>query len=101
MELVLNQYAAKVARGHCADFLGYCNVSDQEANPSLTAGLWLMWKYEGSKTLSYYCRRRDTIRALAQDLEVPEEAVLATVMKQLLEGLAVSRRFRIRRLRLK
>ena len=25
-----------------------------------------MWKYEGSKTLSYYTRRRDTIRVLSQ-----------------------------------
>lgn len=29
-----------------------------------------VWKYEGSKTLSYYMRRRDTVRALAQDLGV-------------------------------
>ncbi len=36
-----------------------------------------MWKYEGAKTLSYYTRRRDTIRALSQDLEVAEDAVLA------------------------
>ncbi len=47
------------------------------------------WKYEGSKTLDYYIRRRDSIRALSQDLEVPEEAAVATVMKQLIEGLSV------------
>ena len=29
-----------------------------------------MWKYEGSKTLAYYLRRRDTTRALADDLGV-------------------------------
>lgn len=49
-----------------------------------------MWKYEGSKTLSYYLRRRDTLRALSQDLELPEPAVVPTVMKQLFDGLAVS-----------
>src|SRR5690242_20693177 len=48
-----------------------------------------MWKYEGNKTLQYYLKRRDTLRALSQDLRVPEEAVVATVMKQLFEGLAV------------
>lgn len=48
-----------------------------------------MWRYEGSRTLSYYLRRRDTLRALATDLEVAEEAALATVMKQLCECLAV------------
>ena len=42
MELALNVYAAKAAKGHCADFIGYCTVSDKEATPSLTAGLWLV-----------------------------------------------------------
>ena len=42
MELQLNLYAAKVAKGHCADFLGYCTVTEKEATPSLTAGLWLV-----------------------------------------------------------
>ncbi len=48
-----------------------------------------MWRYEGSRTLHYYLRRRDTLRALASDLEVAEEAVVATVMKQIFEALAV------------
>lgn len=48
-----------------------------------------MWKYEGSKTLSYYMRRRDFTRALALDLEVSEDVVVPTVMKQLFEGLSV------------
>lgn len=48
-----------------------------------------MWKYEGSRTLSYYLRRRDTLQALAEDMDVPEEAVAAVAMKQLVEGLAV------------
>jgi hypothetical protein len=33
--------------------------------------------------------RRDTVRALASDLGVPEDAVVATVMKQLMESLQV------------
>ncbi len=123
MELLLNAYASKTARNHCAEFVGYCEVAEDEATARLTpggrcsaagsdtqapsaaaaarsltrgcrtllAGLWLMWKFEGSRTLSYYLRRRDTLRALASDLEISEDAVVATVMKQLLEGLAVSR----------
>ncbi len=55
-----------MAKGHCADFIGYCTVADKEATSSLTPGLWLMWKYEGSRTLSYYLRRRDTVRAISQ-----------------------------------
>lgn len=43
MELSLNQYAAKVAKGHCADFIGYSNVGEDEARgSSLSPGLWLV-----------------------------------------------------------
>ena len=42
MELALNQYAAKVARGHCAHFIGYCTVTEKEATASLTPGMWLV-----------------------------------------------------------
>lgn len=48
-----------------------------------------MWRYEGSRTLAYYLRRRDSLRALAEDMEVPVEAVPAVAMKQLLQGLMV------------
>ncbi|KXZ43807.1 hypothetical protein GPECTOR_80g167 [Gonium pectorale] len=88
MEHLLNVYASRVARGHCADFLGYCEVADSEATGRLTPGLWLVWKYEGKNTLSYYINRRDTIRALATDMKVSESAVVPTVMKQIFEGLA-------------
>ncbi|KAG1670665.1 hypothetical protein FOA52_010940 [Chlamydomonas sp. UWO 241] len=89
MELALNEYAAKVARGHCADFLGYSTVTDEDRSrgSTLTTGLWLTWKYEGSRTLDYYLRRRDTHRALANDLEVPLDAVVPTVMKQVFSSL--------------
>ena len=49
-----------------------------------------MWRYEGQKTLSYYLKRRDCLDALAEDLGVEKSAVVATVMKQILEGIAVS-----------
>ncbi len=42
MELLLNAYAAKVAKGHCADFLGFCEVSPGRATSKLTSGLWLV-----------------------------------------------------------
>ena len=48
-----------------------------------------MWRYQGSKTLSYYLRRRDCIAALAEDLGVEQEAVVPTVFKQVLESVAV------------
>ncbi|KAK9901304.1 hypothetical protein WJX75_005502 [Coccomyxa subellipsoidea] len=87
MELLLNVYAASKARGSIADFMGHCAVQPEEAKHRLTPGLWLVWRYEGSKTLAYYLKRRDCIRALAKDLAVPEEAVPATVMKHIFECL--------------
>lgn len=45
MEHLLNVYASRVARGHCADFLGYCEVSEEQATARLTAGLWLVSGY--------------------------------------------------------
>ena len=48
-----------------------------------------VWKYEGCRTLSYYLKRRDCLQALAKDLAVPEQAVVATVIKQILECLTV------------
>eukprot|EP00798_Chlamydomonas_sp_ICE-L_P000832 gene832-33563_t len=38
-ELLLNAYAAKVAKGFCADFVGYCEVSKDESTARLTSGL--------------------------------------------------------------
>lgn len=49
-----------------------------------------MWRYQGSRTLAYYLRRRDCIAALAEDLAIEQEAVVATVFKQVLESIAVS-----------
>lgn len=44
MEHVLNVYAAKAAKDAVADFLGFCEVyeEDTKANKRLTPGLWLV-----------------------------------------------------------
>ncbi|KAF6253935.1 kinase-like domain-containing protein [Scenedesmus sp. NREL 46B-D3] len=88
MEHLMNVYASKAAKGSIAEFLGYCEVEPRKANSRLTEGLWLMWRYEGSNTLAYYLRRRDTLRALARDLAVPEDIVVPVAMRQLLLGLS-------------
>jgi hypothetical protein len=48
-----------------------------------------LWRYQGLKTLGDYLRRKDCIQALAADLQVPEHLAVVTVLKQLLECLAV------------
>ena len=48
-----------------------------------------MWKFQGDKTLATYMRRRDTLAALAEDLDVAEGEVPRTVLKQILLNLKV------------
>eukprot|EP00884_Botryococcus_braunii_P000646 jgi/Botrbrau1/10582/Bobra.0358s0005.1 len=87
MEHLLNVYASKAAKNSVAEFIGYCNVGYEEASRNLTEGLWLIWRYEGSKTLSYYLKRRDCLSTIAADMEIPEDVVVPTVMKQIFENL--------------
>lgn len=42
MEHLLNVYAQRVAKGSIADFLGYCEVEEDDATSRLTEGLWLV-----------------------------------------------------------
>jgi len=42
MEHLLNVYAAKAAAGSVAEFMGYIEVSEEEASSRLTPGLWLV-----------------------------------------------------------
>ncbi len=89
MEHLINIYASKSARGSIADFMGYVDVNPDEAAARLTAGRWLMWRYEGSNTLAYYMRRRDALRALGRDLRLGDDAapelVVAIAMRQILQ----------------
>ncbi|KAL3149568.1 hypothetical protein ABBQ32_002344 [Trebouxia sp. C0010 RCD-2024] len=88
MEHLLNVYASRVAKDSIADFVGYVEVAEDEATTRLTQGVWLMWRYQGHKTLAHYLKRRDCLTALSEDLGVKQSAVVATVMKQLLENIA-------------
>eukprot|EP00798_Chlamydomonas_sp_ICE-L_P006736 gene6736-3405_t len=85
--LLLEAYAAKTAKAGCTEFVGYCDVAEGDAPNQLAAGLWVMWRFTGSRNLLYYLKKRDCMRLLVDDLNVAEENVLATVMKQLLESL--------------
>lgn len=86
MEHVLNVYAASACPRSIAPFVGYVEV--EEGMGKLSEGLWLVWKYEGDRTLAYYLRRRDCIEALAKDLGLEDKKeVVPTVMKQIFECL--------------
>ena len=56
---------------------------------SRTHLLMQAWRFEGGRTLAHYLRRRDCIQRLAEDMDVPQNAVVPTVMRQIFEGLSV------------
>ena len=86
MEHLLNVHTSSSScRRAVAPFIGYIDM--EQSRGRLTKGLWLLWDYEGDRTLAYYLRRRDCLSALAADLEVPEEIVIPTVMRQIFENL--------------
>lgn len=85
MEHLLNVYASSACRRAVAPFLGYLEVPEPRGR--LTKGLWLVWEYEGDKTLAYYLRRRDCLSALAADLGVAEADAIPTVMAQIFQSL--------------
>ena len=93
-EHLLNAYASRAAPGAVANFLGFTTVpSGSTAGFSTYSRLvegatYLVWEYEGFKTLSYYLRRRDCDAALAADLGVPADRVAATVMRDVLRAAA-------------
>ncbi|PSC68256.1 Serine threonine-kinase SNT7 [Micractinium conductrix] len=81
----INVLATKAAGDAVAPFLGYTLVESPVGR--LTKGLWLVWEYEGDKTLAYYLKRRDLEKALAADLGVEEEEAVPMAMKQIFECL--------------
>ena len=88
MEAVLNNYLSRAcSKTTMAPFVGYTEISETAANGRLTAGLWLVWEYEGDRTLSWYLKRRNCLELLSEDLGVNEEEVVNTVMRHVFECL--------------
>eukprot|EP00193_Tetraselmis_chui_P004640 CAMPEP_0177767836 /NCGR_PEP_ID=MMETSP0491_2-20121128/9362_1 /TAXON_ID=63592 /ORGANISM="Tetraselmis chuii, Strain PLY429" /LENGTH=480 /DNA_ID=CAMNT_0019284527 /DNA_START=570 /DNA_END=2012 /DNA_ORIENTATION=+ len=84
IEIILNQAVKKRASGACADYIGHMQVSGEQAKPrvGLSEGLWLVWNYQGFKTLDSYLRQRDFLKRLSYDMQVEEHSVIPTVMQQ-------------------
>eukprot|EP00242_Pyramimonas_sp_CCMP2087_P000419 CAMPEP_0198227146 /NCGR_PEP_ID=MMETSP1445-20131203/108085_1 /TAXON_ID=36898 /ORGANISM="Pyramimonas sp., Strain CCMP2087" /LENGTH=529 /DNA_ID=CAMNT_0043907123 /DNA_START=85 /DNA_END=1671 /DNA_ORIENTATION=- len=71
MEKIINERVVKRAPGSCAQYLGSCQISAEDAKyltPKLTEGLWLIWCLEGKMTLSMYMRYPGFPRELANPL---------------------------------
>lgn len=88
MEHVLNVYLSRAcSKTTVAPFVGYADISEAEANGRLTAGLWLVWEYEGDRSLSWYLKRRNCLELLSEDLGVNVEEVVNTVARHVFECL--------------
>jgi serine/threonine protein kinase len=108
IEKWMNDRVARDAKGSCAEFLGSYRVTHDEWKKSMDKnqmndltvkeGLWLVWKYQGDRTLAQFMAQSDYPSGLAKNLlkrkgvrkgDAACELVIAQkVMKQLLTNLA-------------
>ncbi len=91
MELELNESVHKLAKNSCARFLGCCEIDQRKGgqiyNGTLPGGLWLMWEYCGSVTLSMALSDdKILLRAVSEayDLSSPHPQVLHVAVKRVM-----------------
>lgn len=75
MEHLLNVYAAKAAAGSVAEFMGYIEVSEEEASTRLTPGLWLV--RGGLASVAELCARLHHKRSMSKHGYSPAAALTA------------------------
>ena len=74
VEAWMNDRVSRDARGSCADYLGSFRVSPDESylnqsqGVSAKEGLWLVWKFEGDRTLAQYMAQPDYPTGIARHL---------------------------------
>lgn len=90
-EAKLNRCCSRNAPGCCPPFLGAFEVQENHTDVQLSPGHWLVWEFEGVRTLADYWKGKHGMDELAMDLFScnTEEAggdvvVVAEVMRQLL-----------------
>ena len=111
VEAWMNDRVSRDARGACADFLGSFRVTPDEAYLNASEGvidkegLWLVWKYEGDRTLAQYMAQPDYPMGIANALlgregnvrgdAVVELEVTQAAIRQVFKNLASVHRARI------
>ncbi len=74
IESSMNDRVSRDARGACAEFVGSYRVTRDEWMASSTGdtlsneGLWLVWRYQGDRTLAQYLAQPDYPVGLAKEL---------------------------------
>eukprot|EP00798_Chlamydomonas_sp_ICE-L_P016250 gene16250-22425_t len=87
MEVKMNQHVSAMVevKEQCATYLGCSEVSSSSA--PVEPGLWLVWRYEGARTLAHYLKGEDPLGTLANDIGVEVEMIVPTLATQLLRSL--------------
>jgi hypothetical protein len=100
-ELTLNELASGKAADAVAAYVGALEVAAAEARPiysgGLSAGRWLVWRWQAAHTLAYFLASRSRAPALAAALGLPpaltgvalEAALARRVLRQTLRCLKV------------
>ncbi|CAK9193349.1 unnamed protein product [Sphagnum troendelagicum] len=101
-EIHMNQRLQRTAPGACAEFLGTVDVSSSQSHGKLTEGVWLVWQFQGERTLDHYMKQKNFPENIAEtilgkkvtekgaskkELKKQYAAVVRTIMKQLLINL--------------
>ncbi|KAH7291102.1 hypothetical protein KP509_29G000600 [Ceratopteris richardii] len=57
-EIHMNYRLQRTAPFACAEFLGTMHVKPSHANGKLSEGVWLVWNFQGDRSLDYYLKQK-------------------------------------------
>ncbi|CAI5992197.1 unnamed protein product [Closterium sp. NIES-64] len=76
VELYMNHRLQRTAPGVCARFIGTMQVAPEQASGKLEEGVWLVWEYQGDRTLDQFLRHRSYPLNLAKHVLGVDDALL-------------------------
>ena len=91
-ELEINEFVHRNAKGTCASFLGCCEIDSRSEgqiyNGTLSAGLWLMWRFQGLQTLgSLYADDQTLFTGLSRTVCLSPSAEKIDIVKDFIRNL--------------
>eukprot|EP00250_Pteridium_aquilinum_P007032 c16830_g1_i1 orf=456-2963(+) len=99
-EIHMNYRLQRTASFACAEFLGTMQVKPAHAHGKLSEGVWLVWNFQGDRTLDYYLKQKNfpenlSAPVLGESMQVSSKeevfkrnaGVIKAVFKQILSNL--------------
>ncbi|MCO5548512.1 hypothetical protein L7F22_001972 [Adiantum nelumboides] len=99
-EIYMNYRLQRTASFACAEFLGTVQVKPAHAHGRLSEGTWLVWNFQGDRSLDYYLKQRSfpenlvsmvlgkSVQASSKEqVSDRNSAVIKTIFKQILTNL--------------